>query len=212
MQNVKLLVATLVGTLVLILGVGFFFSQGATSEIQEVANEGELIPEGAHAKGATESAQFTIVEFSDFQCPACASVEPRIQAILAQYPDVKFIYRHFPLLSIHPNAQSAAWASEAAAEQGKFWEMHDLLFSKQAQWSELANPQEFFVGLASQLELDTDKFATDYAGEVVRNRVANDLRQAEQMRLNSTPTLFLNGEKMPINQIELTLQQNYSAQ
>ncbi len=212
MQNIKLLIATLVGTLLFIFAVGFFFSQGSVGAPQESVSNLELVPEGSHVRGATESAQFTIVEFSDFQCPACAVLAPSIKALLAQYPEVQFVYRHFPLLSIHANAESSAWASEAAGEQGKFWEMHDQLFATQAQWSELADPQEFFVNLAAQLELDTEKFVADYSSDSVKNTVATDLRQAEQLRLNSTPTLFLNGEKMPINQIESVLQQNLSAQ
>ena len=122
------------------------------------------------------------------------------------------MYRHFPLLSIHPNAQPSAWASEAAANQGKFWEMHDVLFSRQEEWSSLGDPTEYFMDLAAQLELNVEQFSADMNSAEVKNRVSADLRMAEQLRLNSTPTLFLDGEKMPINQIESYLEANYQNQ
>ncbi len=90
--------------------------------------------------------------------------------------------------------------------------MHDQLFNTQEQWTDLDNPQEFFVGLAAQIGVNIDQFSADYQSDAVQNRVANDLRQAEQLRLNSTPSFIVNGEKMAINQIELLLEQKYSNQ
>ncbi|MCD8484068.1 DsbA family protein [Candidatus Woesebacteria bacterium] len=209
MQNVKLLIATLVGTLVLIFGIGFFLSQDFSGATQEVSDQSQLVTETPHLKGATESARFTLVEFSDFQCPACAATEPQIASILEEYPDVAFVYRHYPLRTIHPNAESSAWASEAAAMQGKFWEMHDALFARQAEWSELTDASEYYLGLAVELGLDGEQFEDDYVGQAVKERVAEDLRAAEQLRLNSTPTFFLDGQKMSITQVRNTLQQNY---
>ncbi len=209
MQNIKLLVATLVGTLLLIFGVGFFLSQDFSGATEQVSDTSVLVTDTPHVKGATESARFTLVEFSDFQCPACAATAPRVDALLAEYPDVQLVYRHYPLRTIHANAEAAAWASEAAANQGQFWEMHDALFARQAQWADLGNPGEYFVEVATELGLNTEQFEEEYASEAVRSRVSEDLRAAEQLRLNSTPTFFLNGEKMTITQVESSLRQNY---
>ncbi len=98
--------------------------------------EASQVRQSDYSKGGGEDAYVTIIEYSDFQCPACASVAPMLQQLAAAYPnDVRLVYRHFPLVSIHPNAQKAAEAAEAAGAQGKFWEYHDTLFANQADFA-----------------------------------------------------------------------------
>jgi len=154
------------------------------------------VTEDEHIKGNPE-APVTIIEYSDFQCPACAAMYPRVKAITRDFSDdVRFVYRHFPLTQIHPNAQLAGQASEAADMQGTFWEYHDLLFERQNDWAQLrgGDVEDFFVGLAGELELDTEKFRQDMESREARTAVVEDSRDAAAANLPGTPTFFMNGE------------------
>lgn len=147
-----------------------------------------------HIKG-NPNASITFVEYSDFQCPACASAYPVVDRLVKQYPnDVRVVYRHFPLTSIHRNAQLAAQASEAAANQQAFWEMHDALFNTQAQWQNQPDPTEFFAKLAESLGLNAEQFRSELDSSETRDKVKEDTQRANANRLNSTPSFFLNGE------------------
>jgi formate-nitrite transporter family protein len=110
--------------------------------------------------------------------------------------DVTIVYRHFPLTSIHPNAEPAARAAEAAALQGKFWDMHDMLFEKQRFWSEERDPKQLFVRYASDLGLNTEQFESDISTGAVRDKVDNDRRSGARAAVNGTPTFFLNGQRL----------------
>lgn len=145
-------------------------------------------------KGDT-NAPNTIVEYSDFQCPFCAQFYPLLNQLAKEMPDkVKIIYRSFPLRSIHSNAQLAAQAAEAAGKQGKFWEMHDVLFNTQTSWSPLEKPSEKFTEYANSLGLDVNKFNADLNSQEVIDKVNNDYKSATKNGINGTPTLFLNGK------------------
>ncbi|PIR41542.1 MAG: hypothetical protein COV31_00330 [Candidatus Yanofskybacteria bacterium CG10_big_fil_rev_8_21_14_0_10_46_23] len=140
------------------------------------------------------TASVTLIEYSDFQCPACASYFPILEQLKAQFPnDLKFVYRHLPLISIHPNALGSAQAAEAAGLQGKFFEMHYILFSRQAQWSGQRNPDSLFEAYAQELGLNLEKFKEDLDSGQTRDRVNADLNEARALGLNATPTFFLNG-------------------
>lgn len=137
-------------------------------------------------------ATVTLVEYADFQCPACAAYHDVVKDVLAEYGDqIQFVYRHFPLVSIHPNAIPAAKAAEAAGMQGKFWEMQDLLYTNQSDWSQENNPRPMFEGYAAELGLDSDQFLTDYNGDVVNDSVQANLREANNFRLGGTPSFIL---------------------
>lgn len=145
-------------------------------------------------KGA-ESAKVTIIEYSDFECPACAAAAPLIKDLLSEYGnDVRFVYRHFPLPS-HRNSEVAAYAAEAAGEQGKFFEMHDLLFEKQDEWR-AGDPTGKFREYAALLGLDTEKFVVDMNSGEVKSKVAADKASAYGARINATPTFFVNGKSI----------------
>ena len=147
-----------------------------------------------HIKGSPSSA-VTLIEYSDFQCPACQAYEAVVDEIVTKYSDrITFVYRHFPLVTIHPNAEMAARASEAAANQGKFWEMHDLLFDRQDDWSALGDPTTLFVAYAELLALDKDQFISDLSSSDVRDRVRADMNEGNAAGINATPTFYLNGE------------------
>lgn len=165
---------------------------------------GGLVPELAkvstqdHVKGNPES-KAILVEYSDFQCPACGAMYPIIKQVVKESGDnVQLVYRQFPLISIHSNALPAARAAEAAGKQGKFWEMHDLLFEHQKDWEKANNPVDNFVGYARDLGLNEDQFRKDSESDEVKNKVDGDIVSGGGAGVNSTPTFFLNGKKMEL--------------
>lgn len=145
-------------------------------------------------------AEVTLTEYSDFQCPACASYFPLINSVGEEYGDkVRFVYRHFPLTSIHFNAVAAARAAEAAGMQGKFWEMHDLLFQTQELWAPMSasEAESVFAGYArDRLGLNVDQYIADFESDEVEDKVAEAQTSALRLGINSTPTFYLNGEKI----------------
>lgn len=151
---------------------------------------------GAWVK-ANASSSIVLVEYSDFQCPACASWKSLIDLVIEKYgKDIRFEYRNFPLQSIHKRAFGAAKAAEAAGRQGKFWEMHDLLFANQSTWSKSLGFESVIKKYATELKLNTDQFMDDYNSKVVSNIVQSDIVKGDKLGINATPTLYLNNEKI----------------
>lgn len=142
-----------------------------------------------------EQAKATLIEYSDFQCPACGVYYPVVKDLKAAFPDdLRVVYRHFPLTTVHANAFDAALASEAAGVQGKFWEMHDRLFEKQDEWSKAQNVREIFAEYAQTLGLDVAAFRASLDDAQVKAQVDNDIRGANSISVDSTPTFYLNGK------------------
>jgi formate-nitrite transporter family protein len=149
-----------------------------------------------HIKGP-ENARVTVIEYADFQCPTCAAYAPVIEQLHDDYPDdLKVVYRYFPLQTIHPNATLAAQAAQAASLQGKFWEYHDLLFSRQSDWSDDNKAKEKFLSYAQELGLNVDQFTTDLDSKETKNRVNADYRSGLSAGVQGTPTFFLNGQPL----------------
>lgn len=147
-----------------------------------------------HYKGS-DSPKLTLIEFGDFQCPACAGYAQAVKEVVSEFSgDLRVIYRNFPLVTIHRNALAAAYAAEAAGKQDKFWLMHDLLFDKQSEWSDLKKPEEKFRDYAGQLELDQEKFVEDMKSKAVEEKVDLDIVIANRAKVNSTPSFFLEGK------------------
>jgi protein-disulfide isomerase len=141
-----------------------------------------------HALGASH-APVTVVEYGDFECPNCKQAAPAVRLLLERYPGrVRLVYRHFPLEEVHPHALQAALAAEAAAGQGKFWPMHDLLFDNQRH---LKLPQ--LRGYAQRLELDLLRYDAEMEGELYLQRVREQVEGGERSGVRGTPTFFLNG-------------------
>lgn len=156
--------------------------------------------EVAHTKGNTESG-LLLVEYSDFQCPACKAAAPAVADLVENFGDQFALeYRHFPLSQIHPNAKAAAAAAEAAGIQGKFWEMHDMLFDNQSQWGQSFNPERFFRGYAVELGLNEDRFRFDLDSAMVNDRVEADAAEAAELQLPGTPAFVFNGEQVDVNE------------
>lgn len=138
-----------------------------------------------------------LIEYGDFQCPACAAYHPVVKEFVDKNPDdVKFVFRHFPLRSIHANAQLSSQASEAAHLQGKFWDMYDKLYVNQSEWSSTSNAKDIFIRYSKEIGLDAKKFEEDLNSDTVKNIVNNGYNSAIALRLNSTPTFFYNGVKI----------------
>jgi Na+/H+ antiporter NhaA len=144
-------------------------------------------PERDHIRGPVE-APVTLLEYGDFECPYCGQAEPVVRELLRDFGDVTYVWRHLPLNDVHPLAQQAAEASEAAANQGAFWEMHDLLLDHQD-----ALLMEDLVGYAEELGLDVDRFEEDLRTRAGVRRVAEDVDSADVSGVSGTPTFFVNG-------------------
>lgn len=146
-----------------------------------------------------KGSKVTLIEYGDFQCPPCGSVYARVKAISENYKDeLQFVFRNFPIMTIHANAKAAAAAAESAGLQGKYWEMHDKLYEGQSAWSNLSETArtDYFVKLAKELSLDINKFKTDMASEAVASKLNFDLAVGKKAGVNGTPTFVLNGKIM----------------
>ena len=148
-------------------------------------------------KGNKE-AKVVLVEYSDFQCPACAYYQPLFKKLSEEFGDkITFAYRHFPLRQ-HQNARLAAYAAEAAGRQNKFWEMHDLIFENQNRWENRGDAENIFTGYARTLGLDIDEFKNGLSSKEIKDKVENDYQSGIRSNVNATPTVFLNGEKIKV--------------
>ena len=151
----------------------------------------------AHAVGP-QTAPVVLEEFGDFQCPPCGRMHPVIEQIKKDYGNrLRFVFRHYPLQQIHKNAFTAARAAEAAGMQGRFWEMHDLIFDNQQQWAESPEPRPIFAGYAQKLGLNVEKFKTDAESQAAAERVMADYQRGASLGVGGTPTFFVNGRELP---------------
>jgi Na+/H+ antiporter NhaA len=146
-------------------------------------------PDRDHIRGPRE-APVTLVEYADFECPYCGQAEPVVREVLADFAGVRYVWRHLPLTDVHPNAQLAAEAAEAAAQQGAFWKMHDLLLDHQG----ALRPPDL-AGYAEQLDLDLERFRRDLHDAPARRRVEQDVDSADQSGVSGTPSFFINGRR-----------------
>ncbi len=142
-------------------------------------------------------APVTLEEFGDFQCPPCGVISGPINQLEQDYhPRLRVIFRHFPL-TIHQHAREAALASEAAGQQGRFWQMHDVLYREQAVWSKAADAQPLFDAYAGMLGLKIDRFKKDMESDEVKRRVTADQLRGTALGVTITPTIFINNRALP---------------
>lgn len=141
-----------------------------------------------HVQGE-QDARYTLVEYGDYECPNCGQLFITIRELYAKLPgDVRLVFRHYPLSGIHPHAQQAAEAAEAAAAQGRFWEMHDTLFAHQK-----ALAAKHLFKYSEQLSLDIERFRSELKHRTYENRVREDFRRGVANGVYGTPGLFING-------------------
>ena len=151
-----------------------------------------------HTFGKTDS-KVILVEYGDFQCVSCAGAHPQITEITEEYKDrILFIFRNFPLTTIHPNARASSAAVEAAGLEGKYWEMHNLVFETQSEWSSLVGTArtDKFAEYAVSLGLNKDTFVENLASKDINQKISFDQALGKKVKVEATPTFFLNGEKL----------------
>ncbi len=178
--------------LAVIFGGIFWFGKSKSPS----SNKNSAATASNHVEGKNTK-NVTLVEYGDYQCPACGQFYPIVKQLQTTYAnDISFRFANFPLVQIHQNAMVSARAAEAASLQGKFWEMHDILYENQATWSAGSNPNPYFEQYATSLGLDLNKFKQDMASQAVLNTINADVSQAQALGATGTPTFVLNGKKI----------------
>ena len=183
--------ASLVLVVLMAIGLSKLSSGSGAAKKVEVS---ELV-DGARWEVTTGEPKVTVVAFTDIQCPACRAAEP-IAVELRSLAGVRFVHRHFPLVTIHKNAWKGAMALEAARLMGKGWEMMTLLFEKQDDWSSLGDPDKQFVAYAGELGLSEADFAGKYESKETDELVGVDSSLGNRLQLSGTPTYFVDGEQV----------------
>jgi len=193
-----------IGILTIIVVIVAAFTIGSTpvdsSQENDVLGESEvkfLVRKNSHKVGPKDP-KVTLVEFADYQCPACGATHITLLKLKSEYKDrVEFVFRNFPLVNIHKNAYMAAMAAEAASAQGKYWEMHDMLFEYQDEWSEENDALKIFVKYAKEIGVaDLKKFESDVKDNKYAEKIQADIDDGYKLGINSTPTFFINNEKL----------------
>ncbi len=177
---------------------GLFIATKKETPKVTVNGDPKTVLDNDHVRGDKNS-PVTLIEYGDFQCPGCGSYYSIIKSLEQTYAGkVNFVFRHFPLIQIHPNAFAASRAAEAAGKQGKFFEMHDKLYETQKLWGQAStNQQALFEGYAEELGLNMETFKKDYASSEVADRINSDLEIGKQeFGIDSTPTFIIDGVKI----------------
>lgn len=196
-NSLLVVVVSLLAIIFLLFGLNFIISK-------QTKNSGEAITKVSDSRYTlgNPDAKIKLVEYSDFQCPACAQFS-RVFPEVFNYINEKygsstlsFTYKYFPLVSIHKNALLSAYSAEAAKEQGKFWEMHDLLFGNQKDWAEALDAKVKIEEYAKNIGLDITKFIADRDSDTTKDLVNKALIEANRLKLDHTPTVYMNGEEM----------------
>ena len=194
MKRFALPIIILAVTVLLLVLIAFSGNSGGTDYSTGKPTQQTMASEWVRGNSA---AGVIVIEYSDFQCPACYSYEPIVRRVEEAYGNkVAFVYRHFPLVQIHANADIAARASEAAGKQGKFWEMHDALFDNHNAWEKAVNAQTFFEQYAQKIGLNVDQFKKDLTADDVKQAVADDYARGQLAGVQGTPTFYLNGKQI----------------
>jgi protein-disulfide isomerase len=198
MPNKTKPIVVIVLAVVLAAGIAVYWSRQTTAASGETSSKttSDSLPGGGHIRGKA-SAPVTLVEFGDYQCPSCGFYHPIVDELLRRSPDkVKLEFHHYPLIQMHPHALAAAMAVEAAGDQGKYWEMHDLVYDHQKEWAAMPNPESEFLAFATQLGLDANRFMQSVKSPDVENRILEDIKRGSNAKVGGTPTFFINGRSI----------------
>lgn len=197
-QEIKVIGSIVFVTLLIIGGATMFLSGPSTQTLgATVANADVLVRKDSNITGKTSS-KVTLVEFGDYQCPACALSAPAVEQVIHDYAGkIRIVFRNFPLPQ-HKNALLAAEAAEAAGAQGKYWEMNKLLYAGQADWSESEKALEIFVGYGRMLGLNTETFTKDVQSKKYAAKIQSDKNDGLAVGVNGTPTFYLNGSQLTV--------------
>lgn len=195
MENWKTILGVFGASLVLVILMAVGLSKLSGDGGGTIKVPVEQLTESARWKVTTGEPKVTVVAFTDIQCSACKAAEP-MAVELRSTLGVRFIHRHFPLVTVHKNAWKGARALEAARLMGKGWEAMALLFEKQAEWSDLSNPDGQFIAYAKELGLAEGEFAEKYKSKETDESVGIDSGLGNRLKLSGTPTFFVNGEQV----------------
>lgn len=187
----------LIGILVIIVVLfGYYFYAMKTRPTDSTQEPHVVVSLEDHVRGGA-TAPVTLVEFGDFQCPACGAYEPLVRQVQAtQGNNMRLVFRHFPLTQLHPNALLAAKFSEAASIQGKFWEMHDALYDNQKEWEGSLAAQDLFTKYGAKIGLDVTKLVNDANSQAVEDKILAQYKEGVKLGVQGTPTFFVNGVKI----------------
>ena len=191
----KTIAAWSFGGLLLVLAIWALvaFSKGSTTTSTTPDIKSPAVTSNDYQSNPS-SARLTLIEYADFQCPACKAYYPIVKQLQADFgQNLNVVYRFFPLKTIHQNAINSAKAAYASGIQGKFWEMHDKLFETQDNWATVLDPESLFTQYAKSLGLNTSQFTKDYEASSTNDFVNSSYDSAVNLGLNSTPSFFLNG-------------------
>ncbi len=186
--------AMILAAIVVVLGGVFWFTKDKSTT--KTTGNNSTASLSNHVIGGNAK-KVNLTEYGDFQCPACGAYHPVIKQVIEKYKnDIVFQFRNFPLTSLHQNARAAARAAEAADKQGKYWEMHDLLYEQQKSWETTGNASSVFEGYAAQLGLNIETYKKDYASNEVNDVINADYNEGQKLNITGTPTFFLQGKKI----------------
>jgi protein-disulfide isomerase len=167
-----------------------------TSAVKQISTVPAFDPSIDRYQGDPK-AKNVFIEYADYQCPACAAYSDILKQVPSQFNNTVFVYRYFPLVQIHKNAVIAALAAEAAGAQGKYWEMHDILFPKQGDWENMSNPLDTFAQYAQQAGVpNIDQFKSDVTSQKYKSVIEKNNNEALGLKLQGTPTFFFNGHQL----------------
>ncbi len=197
-QDVKILIGVGIVTAIIVVVAAFTIGNQPSKldREQKVLSESQikiLLRKDTHITGSSKT-KVIVVEFGDFQCPACSIAYQVVSQIKKEYEGkVRFAFREFPLTA-HKNGYTSALVAEAAGGQGEFWEMHDKLYENQKEWSDRSDAIKIFTTYAKEIGIDTDKFKKDVESKKYDAKIQADLRDGSQLGINATPTFFINGK------------------
>lgn len=196
-KETKVTLLMIVVTVAIIIGGLFMFSRPPkeTPQERQKVNQ-EILIRSDSPKLSAPNEKVVMVEFGDFECPACAAYHTLVKQVMEENKDkLSLVFRHFPL-SQHKNARPAAYAAEAAGKQGKFWEMYNKLYENQDSWVALSDPSEKFLEYAKEFGLDLSKFKEDASSSDIKSKVDRDYADGVVLGVNSTPSFYINNEKI----------------
>ena len=190
-KDTKVLLGIISVVVIALVGLFVVFNKDGSSATTDVSR---LVRSDSQREG---SGSVTLVEFGDYQCPACGQAYPNVQKVMSEYSGkVQLVFRNYPLETIHKNALVGAKYAEAAAKQGKFWQFHDKLYEKQSEWSESNDPTSFFATYAKDLGLDGSKLKTDAASAEIASHITRDKADGDALAISGTPTFYVNGKQL----------------
>jgi protein-disulfide isomerase len=185
-------------TAIIVVVAGFLYLTKPKEKPVTKTGESSSVSNHVEGKGAKN---VTLVEYGDYQCPACGAYYPIVKTLVEKYQeDIIFQFRNYPLETLHQNARAGARAAEAANIQGKFWEMHDALYENQKSWESVSDPLVAFTQYAKQIGIaDITKFTADYKSSAVNSIINADLQAGQKYSITGTPTFILDGKKLENN-------------